>query len=151
MNAIQLLKSQHAEVKRLFQQFERAQDEEDKRSVFEQIADDLVAHSEIEEKLFYPAVCVDNLQEELEEAVEEHLSIKRLIRDLLELNAADESFRTKMKALREQVEHHVEEEEGELFPKIKNNFEASELEILGAEMETMFELVPTRVEAAPID
>jgi len=151
MNAIQLLKSQHAEVKRLFHKFERAQDEEDKRSVFEQIADELAAHSEIEEKLFYPAVCVDNLQEELEEAVEEHLSIKRLISDLLELNAADESFRTKIRVLREQVEHHVEEEEGELFPRIKNNFEASELEILGAEMETMFKLVPTRVEAAPIE
>lgn len=157
MDATELLKRQHAEVKELFGQFKGAQDEEDKRSLFEEIADRLAAHSEIEEKLFYPAVCVGELMEVLEEAVEEHLSIKRLIADLLELNATDETFDAKMKVLRQQVEHHVEEEEGELLPKVKRNFDARELDILGAEMEAMFnevksqeprEQIPSQIEQA---
>ena len=144
MDATELLKRQHAQVKKLFGLFEAARDEEERRSFFEQIADELAAHSEIEEKLFYPAVYAGELEEELQEAVEEHLSIKRVIADLLELNAAEKSFGAKMKVLREQVQRHVEEEEGELFPKVRRNFDARELETLGAEMEAMFNEVTSQ-------
>ena len=150
MDATELLKRQHAEVKKLFGQFERAQDEQDKRSVFEEIADDLAAHSEIEQKLFYPAVCVGDLKEELQEAVEQHLNIKRLIAVLLDLNAADESFDAKMKVLRDQVEHHVGEEEEELFPKVKRYFNSQELKALGTEMEAMFNEVKNQEPRQPV-
>jgi hemerythrin superfamily protein len=161
MNATDLLKKQHEEVQQLFQEFEQAEDEEGKRLAFEQIADALAAHATIEEKLFYPAVYMGDLKDDLQEAVEEHLSVKRVIADLLEMNVEEEEFDAKMIVLKEQVEHHVEEEESELFPKVRRNFESQELEALGAEMEAMFnelkeqeprEETPNQVErAAPLE
>jgi hemerythrin superfamily protein len=161
MNATDLLKKQHEEVQQLFQEFEQAEDEEGKRLAFEQIADALAAHATIEEKLFYPAVYMGDLKDDLQEAVEEHLSVKRVIADLLEMNVEEEEFDAKMIVLKEQVEHHVEEEESELFPKVRRNFEPQELEALGAEMEAMFnelkeqeprEETPNQVErAAPLE
>jgi hemerythrin superfamily protein len=139
MNATKLLKEQHDEVKELFEQFEKAKDAGTKELLFEQIADNLAAHAEIEEKIFYPAVYVGDLKETLTEAVEEHLSAKRVIADLLKMDAADENFDAKVKVLQEQIEHHVEEEEGELFPKVNKNFDAGELEAMGEQMEEMFE------------
>ena len=87
--------------------------------VFDEIADDFAAHGEIEEKIFYPAVYVGELKEKLQEAVEEHLAAKRIVADLLEMEPTDEQFDPKMKVLRELIEHHVEEEEGELFPLVR--------------------------------
>lgn len=146
MDAIKLLKSQHDEVEALFAKFEKAEGAGKKEDLFKQIADNLAAHATIEEKVFYPAAYGEHeeeLEDMLREAVEEHLSIKRVIADLLEIGPDDESFEAKVKVLKEQVEHHVEEEEGELFPKAKKEIAAEELEAMGAEMEEMFEaLIP---------
>lgn len=138
MDALRLLKKQHGEVKQLFQKFESADNSDLQRSIFEQIADDLAAHAEIEEKIFYPSVYVGDLKDELMEAVEEHLGVKRIIADLLKLQPDDENFEPKMVVLQEQVEHHVKEEEGEMFPKVEKNFDSAELEALGSDMEQMF-------------
>lgn len=138
MNATQLLKKQHDQVKELFEEFEQAEDEESKRLAFEQLADDLAAHATIEERLFYPAVYRGDLKDQLEEAVEEHLSMKRVIADLLEMNVEEEQFEAKMTVLKEQLEVHVEDEEGELFPKVSRDFASQELEALGRKMEAMF-------------
>jgi len=139
MIATELLKEQHDEVKELFEQFEKAKDSRTKAQLFDQIANSLAAHAEIEEKIFYPAVYVGDLQDTLKEAVEEHLSAKRLIADLLKLDASDENFDAKVKVLQEQIEHHVEEEEGELFKKVTQNFAKEELEMMGEQMEAMFD------------
>lgn len=161
MNATELLKKQHDRVKQLFQEFEQGEDEESKRLAFEQLADNLAAHSTIEERLFCPAVYVGDLKDELQEAVEEHLSMKRLIADLLEMNVEEEEFEAKMTVLKELVEDHIEDEEGELFPKVRRDFASRELEALGAEMEAMFnelkeqetrEQIPNQIqEAAPLE
>jgi iron-sulfur cluster repair protein YtfE (RIC family) len=139
VNALKLLKEQHDEVSKLFERYESSEDDGDKRQIFEELADNLAAHAEIEEKIFYPAVYVGDLKDLLREAVEEHLSVKRVLADLMDLPTADETFDAKMKALKGQVEHHVEEEEGELFPKVKKNFTSSELDSLGQQMEAMFD------------
>ena len=138
MEATQLLKQQHQEVKKLFTQYESAEESE-KQELFEQIADDFAAHGEIEEKIFYPAVFVGPLQEKLREAVEEHLECKRLIADLLTMEPSDEQFDAKMKVLQELIDHHVEEEEGNLFILVRQNFAREELEALGAQMKQMFD------------
>lgn len=138
MEATQLLKQQHREVKTLFEQYEKAEESE-KQELFDQIADDFAAHGEIEEKIFYPAVFVGPLQENLREAVEEHLECKRLVADLLAMKPSDEQFDAKMKVLRELIEHHVEEEEGDLFILVRQNFAREELEALGAQMKQMFD------------
>jgi hemerythrin superfamily protein len=138
VNAIELLKMQHEEAKKLFNQIEAAEDEE-KEELFEQLADALAVHATIEEKHFYPATKNARTEELLQEAVEEHLGAKRLIADLLEMSPEDAQFDAKVAVLKEQVEHHVEEEEGELFPKVKSMFKEDQLDDLGVVMEDMAE------------
>ena len=159
MEATQLLKQQHREVKKLFKQYQDAEESE-KQELFEAIADDFAAHGEIEEKIFYPAVFVGPLEEKLREAVEEHLECKRLIADLLKMEPSDPQFDAKMQVLEELVDHHVEEEESELFVMVQQNFAREELEGLGEQMEKLFnelqdseprEAIPSQTdEAAPL-
>src|SRR3954466_5751849 len=119
MSAIDLLESQHREVEKLFSQIEKAKDGAKKTELFEEIADKLAIHAAIEEHHFYPAVKEKRTEDILLESLEEHLGIKRVLADLLDIDASDESFDAKIKVLKEQVEHHVEEEENDLFPKVK--------------------------------
>src|SRR4051794_28000919 len=103
MNAIDMLKKEHRAVEELFEQFEKAGSPDAKRTVFEQIADALAVHATIEEKHFYPAAKGQGTEDLLLESVEEHLEVKRLIADLLELDASDETFEAKVKVLQENV------------------------------------------------
>jgi hypothetical protein len=138
MNAIELLKQQHQEVDELIAKLEG--DGGDKQALFDELADKLAAHSTIEEKLFYPAVIAKQTEEILLESVEEHLAIKRVLADMLELEPDDEHFKAKLSVLKEELEHHAhEEEEKELFPKVKKLMEKDELDGLGNEMTAMFE------------
>lgn len=140
MEATTLLRRQHEEVISKFKQFEKASSEAAQRKLFVEIADALAAHCTIEEKLFYPAAYSgEDLQDLLLEAVEEHLSAKRLISDLLMMEVSDEQFHPKVKVLRDIIEHHVEEEHSDIFPKVKKTMSRGELTALGEEMEEMFE------------
>jgi len=134
MNAIDLLKSQHREVSKLFSKIEKTEDASDKSELFNEIADKLAVHAAIEEHHFYPAVKAKRTEDILLESLEEHLGIKRVIADLMEVDAEDETFDAKVKVLKEQVEHHVEEEESDLFPKVKRLFDKDQLEAMGQEM-----------------
>jgi hemerythrin superfamily protein len=142
MNAIKLLKQQHREVEALFKQLEKAKSARPRLKAFEQIADKLAVHATIEEKHFYPSVKRRQTEEILLEAVEEHLGVKRVIADLLDVEADDPTFEAKAKVLKDLVEHHVEEEEETLFPKVAKLLDADELEAIGEEMaETMARLL----------
>jgi hemerythrin superfamily protein len=134
MSAIDMLEADHREVEDLFEEFESAKGAAEKREVFEEIADKLAVHAAIEERHFYPAAKSKETEDLLLESSEEHLSVKRLIADLLALDAKDETFEAKVKVLKEQVEHHVEEEEGELFPKVQKLLGKEVLEALEQEM-----------------
>jgi hemerythrin superfamily protein len=134
MNAIDLLESQHREVEKLFAKIEKATDAATKGDLFEQIADKLAVHAAIEEHHFYPAVKAKRTEDILLESLEEHLGIKRVIADLLGTKPSDETFDAKVKVLEEQVEHHVEEEETDLFPKCRKLFDKERLEAIGQEM-----------------
>ena len=141
MDAIKLLKQQHREVEKLFAQFEKAGERASgkKTDLCAKISDALAVHATIEEKLFYPATKDARTEELLHEAVEEHLSAKRIISDLLEADVEDEQFDAKVMVLKEQIEHHVEEEEKELFPKAQKLLGKDQLAELGDEMEAMAE------------
>jgi hemerythrin superfamily protein len=140
IDALELLMEQHEEVETLIDEIEDADDPDEKMRLFEQLADKLAAHSTIEEKLFYPAVMDESTRELLVESTEEHLSVKRLLADLMELDAEDEHFDAKLTVLRDQVVHHAhEEEEGELFPLVRELCDQDELAALGNEMLAMFE------------
>jgi len=134
MNAIDLLESQHREVEALFAKIEAAKSSKAKGTLFEQIADSLAIHAAIEEHHFYPAVKEKRTDDLLLEALEEHVGIKRVLADLLSVDAADKTFDAKVKVLKEQVEHHVEEEEGELFPQVRKLLDEEQLEAIGQQM-----------------
>ena len=134
LSAIDLLMEQHREVEKLFADFDKASGAEDKEELFETIADKLAVHARIEEQYFYPAVTAKKTEDMVLEAFVEHTSIKRLLADLLESDADDPKFEAQMKVLKEQVEHHVEEEEGELFPAAKKVLNKDELAALAQEM-----------------
>lgn len=138
MNAIELLKSQHRAVEKLFAKLESAKDAKGKRAAFEALADSLAGHATIEEHQFYPQVKAKRTEDILLESLEEHLGIKRVLADLLALSATDETFDAKVTVLKEQVEHHVEEEESDLFPKVKKVLDKQELEMLGENMAVEF-------------
>jgi hemerythrin superfamily protein len=141
VNALKLLEDQHREVEDLFEEFESAGEgaKKTKERIFKQIADSMAVHAEIEEKIFYPEAkeASEELEELLREAVEEHLSVKRIIADLLQTGPEDEQFDARVKVLKEQIEHHVEEEEGELFPQVKKDCDERTLEDMGSRMEQM--------------
>ena len=139
IDAISLLTEQHREVESLFEQIEQATDSDDKQTIFLELSDNLAAHSAIEERVFYPAAYAGDTKDVLLEAVEEHLSVKRLLADLLDMSPEHENFDAKIKVLKEQIEHHVEEEEKQLFPKVREQLGSEKLELLGAQMEDMFE------------
>jgi len=136
MNAIDLLEQQHREVETLFEMIEEAKGER-KAELAAELADALAAHSAIEEQIFYPQTLSARTEEQLREAVEEHLSAKRLLADLLESRPSDDQFDAKIKVLKEQIEHHVEEEEGELFPTVKKQMK-DQLDEMGEEMEALY-------------
>ena len=134
MNAVTMLKEQHLEVDELFEQFDAADSPERRRRIFNDIADALAVHATIEERHFYPAVKKRQTEGILLAAVEDHLEIKRVIADLLAMDPDDDSFYAKVGTLREDVEHHVEEEEGTLFPRVTQLFDDETLEEIGDAM-----------------
>jgi len=138
MNALELLREQHEEVMDLFSQIEETEDPVEKEDLVQALTDNLAAHSTIEERLFYPAAYSGATKELLAEARDEHLAVKRLLVDLLSLTPDDESFDAKITVLKEQVEHHVEEEEMELFPIVRLALRPETLKELGDQMEDMF-------------
>lgn len=140
MKATNLLKQQHDEVRELYSRYEQTDDDDEKQALFEELADNLAAHTLIEERIFYPAAYAgEELQSELREAVEEHLAVKRELSDLLSMMPDEDNFDAKLKVMMEMIDHHVEEEESEMFPKAEKLLGAEALDRLGTEMETLFE------------
>jgi len=137
-DVLELLESQHSEVDELFERLEKR--EGHRRVVFTELADKLAAHATVEEKLFYPAVMAKQTEDLLRESVEEHLSLKRLLADLIALDVNSDEFDAKLSVLKEQVSHHAhEEEEPKLFPKVKDLLDKDERAALGNEVLVMFE------------
>jgi hemerythrin superfamily protein len=122
-DAIALLMADHKKVKKLFSDFNKLKDEgsdEDKAAIVEQICNELKVHTEIEEEIFYPAVRKDIDDADLmDEALVEHAGAKDLIAQLEEASPDDDLYDAKVTVLGEQIDHHVKEEEGEMFPKAK--------------------------------
>ena len=143
-NALDLLMSQHEEVEHLIHRIERA-DGDHKAELFAELADKLAAHAMIEEKLFYPSVKVEQTGDLLLESVEEHLQMKRILADMLQLDCDDDEFDAKLTVLKEEVRHHAhDEEEKHLFPQVRALMSADELDGLGGELLSMFEEALTR-------
>jgi len=135
MNAISLLIQQHRQMEEMFESAMKAAGKQ-RAKLCGDVSDALMSHVSIEEKLFYPAVRAKRTEDALLESLEEHLSLKRLVTDLLDLDASDPRYESKLHVLKEQAEHHHEEEEEKLFPQVKKLLTEDELDELGDVMET---------------
>ena len=147
MNAVDFLKSQHREVEELFTRIEKTRGKSgvgrDRRELVNELSQKLMAHTKIEEMILYPEG--KSVDEDLTlEAYEEHECVKSVIKKLARTRASDETFMAKVTVLKELVEHHVEEEEKEYFPKLKTELGEERLEQLGEDLETAFEKLSSR-------
>jgi len=139
MKATDLLKKQHRQVEKLFKQAEKAQSRQ-RRQLMDQIVEQLKLHTKIEEEIFYPAVRelgTSKAEEMIDEAFEEHHVVDLVLAELPKVDPDDERFEAKMTVLSELVQHHVEEEEGELFPMAEKKLGAERIKELGQQMEQM--------------
>ncbi|MBV8147394.1 MAG: hemerythrin domain-containing protein [Gammaproteobacteria bacterium] len=124
MDAIAALTADHRKVRELFKQFKKLKSAEgagrEKAALVKQICTELTIHAAIEEEIFYPAVRVQIDDDDLmDEALVEHAGAKDLIAQLEGMDPGDDLYDAKVTVLGEQIDHHVEEEEGEIFPKAK--------------------------------
>lgn len=137
MDAVWLLTSQHREMEGLLARVAEASEDAERKTLFTQAADLLTVHMKSEEQVFYPAVHAARTEDDLLESLEEHLSLKRLLADLLELEPSQRAFEPKLKVLREQAEHHHKGEEEHLFPAVMKLLDATQRAMLGREMVAM--------------
>jgi hemerythrin-like domain-containing protein len=124
-DAIAMLKADHQKVRDLFQQYEAMRDPSAKREVAEQVFIELETHAQLEENVFYPAV---NEETEdgpalVKESLEEHETMKHLIQELRSMGPDPSEFDAKFRALLQNVEHHVAEEEAAMFPLAEEELE----------------------------
>ena len=138
MDAITLLKDDHKTVEKLFRRFEKAGDRAhaEKREVVDRIIEELSVHAAIEEQLFYPVTraTVPDVEDIALESLEEHHIVKWVLAELEAMDPADERFTAKVTVLMENVRHHVEEEESDYFPKVREQLGRNALTELGDAM-----------------
>jgi hemerythrin superfamily protein len=148
MDGIVLLKEDHKLVKGLFREFEKTKESAtpaEKRALVDKISRELVTHSFIEETVFYPAARagVPDTGSEVLESVEEHHVVAWLLSELAGLDPADETFDAKVTVLIENVRHHIDEEESELFPQVRESLGRNRLTEIGEAMEAAKPQAPT--------
>jgi len=138
MNAYALLKEDHKKVSGIFEKLEPTTERalKTREELFTRLESELEVHSSIEEQIFYPALKqAAETRDIVLEAFEEHRIVKDLLKELASTAKDTEQWTAKLTVLKESVEHHVEEEEGEMFKKAKKVLTDEEAEDLGARMQ----------------
>ncbi|HKC66115.1 MAG TPA: hemerythrin domain-containing protein [Pyrinomonadaceae bacterium] len=138
MDAFELLKKDHEKVSGIFEKLETTTERgvKTREELFTQLKQELDIHAQIEEQIFYPALEeADETHDITLEAFEEHAIVKQLLSELEALSKDDETWGAKLKVLKENVEHHVEEEEGEMFSGARKVLSSEQIEALGSRME----------------
>jgi hemerythrin superfamily protein len=119
-DAIALLKADHAEVTKMFDRFDKSDDDDEKQELARIICAELTMHTAIEEEIFYPAARAALADDELlDEADVEHASAKELISQIEAGSPHEDKWEAKVKVLGEYVKHHISEEHKEIFPKVR--------------------------------
>ena len=149
MDAITLLKDDHKTVEKLFKQFEKLGHDGDpakKRELVDQMIQELAVHAHIEEQYFYPAVRegVPDEEDLVLEGLEEHHIVKWTLSELEGMGPEEERFDAKVTVLMEGVRHHVEEEEGEMFPVVRKAMGRKRLQELGEKLLEAKSSAPTK-------
>jgi hypothetical protein len=138
MDAFELLKKDHEKVSGILEKLDATTERgvKTREELFTQLKQELDIHARVEEEIFYPVLKDAKETEEITlEAFEEHAVVKQLLSELEALPKDDETWGAKLTVLKENVEHHVEEEEGEMFKNAKKVLSSEQLEGLGEQME----------------
>jgi hemerythrin superfamily protein len=147
-DAIVLLKQDHKEIRRLFREFEQAGDEATARKgkLVDDIIELLTVHTYIENEVMYPRVreLLPDLEDDVLESYEEHHVADLLVAELAGMKPSAERFDAKTTVLIESVTHHIEEEEQDWFPKVRDGLGRKVLQDIGAEMLEARKTAPTR-------
>jgi hemerythrin superfamily protein len=145
MDAIELLKEDHKKIEKIFSSMEEKQN---RQKMFPELDRELSVHAEIEEKIFYPATKdAEPTRDLVLESIEEHKQIKMVLADLEQTDKTTDVWGAALKVLKEDVMHHVGEEEDELFPKVRKVLSKQRLEDLGTRMEELKLQLLTAVQA----
>jgi hemerythrin superfamily protein len=134
MDVFKLLKQDHKEVQQLFKKIEDSSDGaiKTREKTYKELAKELAVHASLEERLVYPRLReIEALEDTVKEGIEEHHVAEQLMEEIAKMSASDEQWMAKVTVLKEMIEHHVEEEEKELFPKAMKALEKDEIEELG--------------------
>jgi hemerythrin-like domain-containing protein len=138
MLATKLLEKQHRKVEGIFEKLEK--DDPDAEALVIELANDLAAHMTIEQEIFYPAIQQIDRKQVLE-SYEEHAIAEMALKRLLAADPSAEEFKARVTALKELIEHHVKEEEEELFPEVEKGLDEEKLTELGKQMKQRFDEV----------
>lgn len=141
MDAIEVLLHDHREIRQYIEKFRSSDDKDAQREAFEALVDELAHHTAMEEEVFYPAVMdeVPRAEDEVREGIEEHHVADSVIEEAQRIGPDDEQWEAKVTVLCESVEHHVEEEEQELFPKVRGGMSVGRLGMLAADLQAFKE------------
>ena len=137
MNAISLLKADHDKVKKMLSEGESTTERgvKTRTEPFTELKAELTIHERIEEEIFYPALKAHPRAKDIVlEGYEEHHVVDEIMGELEATDVTDETWGAKFSVMKENIEHHIEEEEGEMFKQARQIFDADELEALGARM-----------------
>lgn len=138
MDVFKLLKEDHKEVKQLFKKIEDSSDGaiKTREKTYKELMRELMVHARVEERIVYPRLReIEKLEDTVKEGIEEHHVAEQLMEEIAQMAASDEQWMAKVSVLKEMVEHHVEEEEKELFPKASKELDKDEIEELGQVVE----------------
>jgi len=147
MNAIDLLEDDHRKVKKMLAEGEKTTEraEVTRSDLYATLRREMETHERIEEEIFYPALKQHPKARDIVlEGFEEHHVVDEIMGELGETDVTDETWAAKFKVVKESIEHHIEEEEGEMFPKARQAFDKDELEALGAKMLELKQLLLQR-------
>ena len=151
MDVFKLLKQDHREVEQLFKKIEKSSESARKtrEKTFKQLAQELTAHTAVEERIVYPRLKeIKGLKDTVNEGFEEHHVAKQLLEELNELPSDNEQWKAKLSVLKEIVQHHVQEEEKELFPKAQKALDKKESAALAERVEQEKKAMRRRSNAA---
>ena len=149
MDALSLLKADHDKVKKMLAEGEQTTEraEKTRTELFDTLKAEMMLHERIEEEIFYPALKEHPKAKDIVlEGYEEHHVVDDIMGELEATDVTDETWAAKFKVMKENIEHHIEEEEGEMFKQARQVFETDELEQLG---ERMAELKQVGQEVGP--
>jgi len=135
MNPFTLLHNDHEKVSQLFQQIQTSENLSERRDLFEILKAELLAHAEVEEDYFYPVLEKKEEDIEMEEhAIDEHEEVKQKLEEI-ENTTDDQEWMSLLMKLKDEIEHHVEEEESEIFSEIRNILDEQQIEKLGDKLQ----------------